>query len=292
MLSPAQLPPRALGASDNVWIVPAATDTFFSFPCAKKPIRLHLEKKGWWPAISGARSTSDGAHELLSAPSPYMLDASPGRNREGSGSGRGLVVGHVMPQPAIGAVVTGGAAHPRATPHDRRDHGRGRRKETPRSRPSPSGVDVQSVRLVSNAPSSVIPPHVANALTQVLHHSCRMRRTRCAGTRKDCQDGSDFITSAIFDTFSPENACRPAPSRTNRSSPHPRRRRPPRPARRHVGRRAMITRPASSRRDERANTKAFGSRPFDTFTVRLGSSRVAFTVPSGWTDVRKLNRDG
>jgi hypothetical protein len=47
MLSPAQLPPRELGASHNVWIVPAASEIFFSFPWAKNPIHSPSgEKKG------------------------------------------------------------------------------------------------------------------------------------------------------------------------------------------------------------------------------------------------------
>ena len=65
--------------------------------------------------------------------------------------------------------------------------------------------------------------HVANALTRVLHQALPDETcTRCAGTCEgsDCQDGSDFITSAsVSDTFSPENARRPD-TISNRTAPN------------------------------------------------------------------------
>ena len=45
MSSPAQLPPRAVGASHSVLFVPASTEIFFSFPCAKKPIHCPSGEK-------------------------------------------------------------------------------------------------------------------------------------------------------------------------------------------------------------------------------------------------------
>ena len=67
MLSPAQLPPRALGASHNVWIVPAATETFFSFPCAKKPIHSSIWREERIGGLLRSRKSLrfdaiDGAH--------------------------------------------------------------------------------------------------------------------------------------------------------------------------------------------------------------------------------------